>query len=80
MVIDMNETQVCSLELVRQVLQGTQALQFRRPEDEPGRYAWIESVLKRFAYRHLPRADRGAVLAWVRTDQRPSVIQAVRVQ
>jgi hypothetical protein len=51
MVIDMNETQVRTLEQVRQVLLGTEALQFRRPEDEEGRYAWIESVLKRFAYR-----------------------------
>lgn len=65
MVIDMNETQVRTLEQVRQVLQGTEALQFRRPEDNEGRYAWIESVLKRFAYRHLSRADRGAVLAYV---------------
>jgi transposase InsO family protein len=65
MVIDMNETQVRSLAQVRQVLQGTQALQFRRPEDEAGRYAWIESVLERFAYRRLPRSDRGVVLAYV---------------
>jgi hypothetical protein len=46
MVIDMNEVRVRSLAQVRQVLQGTQALQFRRPEDEAGRYAWIESVLE----------------------------------
>jgi len=65
MVIDMNETQVRTLEQVRQVLAGTEALQFRRPEDEQGRYAWIESVLKRFAYRQLLRADRGVVLAYV---------------
>ncbi|HEU0200493.1 MAG TPA: transposase family protein [Burkholderiaceae bacterium] len=61
----MNETQVRTLEQVRQVLQGTEALQFRRPEDDAGRYAWIESVLKRFGYRQLPRVDRGAVLAYV---------------
>jgi transposase InsO family protein len=65
MVIDMNETQVRSLEQVRQVLQGTEALQCRRPEDDEGRYAWIESVLRRFGYPQLPRADRGAVLAYV---------------
>jgi transposase InsO family protein len=65
MVIDMNETQVRTLEQVRQVLQGTEALQFRRPEDDEGRYAWIESVLKRFAYRQLPRPDRGTVLRYV---------------
>jgi transposase InsO family protein len=65
MVIDMNETQVRTVEQVRQVLQGTEALQFRRPEDDEGRYAWIESVLKRFGYRQLSRADRGVVLAYL---------------
>jgi transposase InsO family protein len=64
MVIDMNETQVRTLEQVRQVLQGTQALQFRRPEDDRGRYAWIEELLKRFGYRQLPRQGRGALLAY----------------
>jgi transposase InsO family protein len=65
MVIDMNETQVRTLEQVRQVLQGTEALQFERPEDNAGRYAWIDLVLKRFGYRQLPRQDRGDVLAYV---------------
>ena len=49
MVIDMNEGQVRTLEQVRQVVAGTQALEFRRAEDDEGRYAWIESVLRRFA-------------------------------
>ena len=65
MVIDMNETQVRTLEQVRQVLDGTEALQFQRPEDDAGRYAWIESVLRRFDYRRLPRPDRGVVLAYL---------------
>lgn len=65
MVIDMNEALVRSLEQVRQVLEGTQSLEFRRAEDDEGRYAWIESVLLRLAYRQLGRADRGSVLAYV---------------
>jgi transposase InsO family protein len=65
MVIDMNEAQVRSLEQVRQVLEGTQSLEFRRAEDDQGRYAWIESVLRRFDYRRLPRAHRGPVLAYL---------------
>lgn len=65
MVIDMNETQVRTLEQVRQVLEGTEALQFQRPGDDAGRYAWIESVLRRFGYRYLSRPDRGAVLAYL---------------
>jgi transposase InsO family protein len=65
MVIDMNESQVRTLEQVRQVLEGTQSLEFRQAEDDQGRYAWIESVLRRFDYRQLPRAHRGPVLSYV---------------
>lgn len=65
MVIDMNEGQVRTLEQVRQVVAGTQALEFRRAEDDEGRYAWIESVLRRFDYRQLLRSERGAVLAYL---------------
>ena len=65
MVIDMNEGQVRSLEQVRQVLEGTQSLEFQRAEDDEGRYAWIEVVLLRFDYRRLKRCDRGVVLAYL---------------
>ena len=65
MVIDMNEAQVRTLEQVRQVLAGTQALEFRRADDDEGRYAWIEQVLRRFGYRQLGRADRGPVRAYL---------------
>ena len=65
MVIDMNETQVRTLELVRRVVEGTEALEFRRCEDDQGRYAWIESVLRRFDYRQVtplgPRAGTGSI-------------------
>ena len=36
MVIDMDEAQVRTVEQVRQVLEGTQELQFRRAEDDEG--------------------------------------------
>jgi transposase InsO family protein len=65
MVIDMNEAQVRTLEQVRQVVAGTQALEFRRAEDDEGRYGWIEQVLRRLGYRQLGRADKGAVLAYL---------------
>ena len=65
MVIDMNEVQVRTLQQVRQVLAGTQAMEFQAAADDAGRYAWIESVLRRFEYRWLPRADRGPVLAYL---------------
>lgn len=65
MVIDMDEAQVRTLEQVRQVLEGTQALEFRRAEDDEGRYAWIEAVLRRLEYRQLARSGRGVVLAYL---------------
>ena len=65
MVIDMNEAQVRTLEQVRQVLAGTQALEFKAAADDAGRYGWIEAVLSRFEYRRLPRGDKGPVLAYL---------------
>jgi transposase InsO family protein len=65
MVIDMNEAQVRTVEQVRQVLEGTQALQFRAAEDDEGRYGWIDAMLRRLDYRQLRRTDRGTVLAYL---------------
>ena len=65
MVIDMNEAQVRTLEQVRQVLAGTQVMEFQAAAGDADRYAWIEAVLKRFDYPRLARADRGPVLAYL---------------
>lgn len=59
----MNEFQLRTVEQVRQMLARTQALWFRRAEDDEGRCAWIDAVLRRFEYRQLPQAHRGPVLA-----------------
>jgi hypothetical protein len=59
MVIDMNEAQVRTLEQVRLVVAGTQALEFRRAGDDKGRYGWIEQVLRRFEYRNWVAPTRG---------------------
>ena len=63
MVIDLNQAQSRTLQQVRQVLAGTQMMEFRAAAGDPGRCAWIEVVLKRFDYPRLARADRGPVLA-----------------
>jgi transposase InsO family protein len=65
MVIDMDEAQVRTVAQVRQVLEGTQELRFRAAQDDEGRYAWIDAVLRRLGYRQLARADRGPVLAYL---------------
>ena len=61
----MNEAQVRTVAQVRQILQGTQELEFRAAEDDEGRYRWIDEVLRRLGYGQLGRPDRGAVLAYV---------------
>jgi transposase InsO family protein len=65
MVIDMNEAQVRTVEQMRQVLQGTQALQFRAAQDDEGRCEWIDAVLRRLGYRQLKRGERGVVLGYL---------------
>ena len=47
------------------MLAGTQAMEFQAAADDAGRYAWMESVLRRFEYRRLSRGDRGPVLAYL---------------
>ncbi|PKM16832.1 MAG: integrase [Gammaproteobacteria bacterium HGW-Gammaproteobacteria-2] len=61
----MNESQVRTLVQVREVLAGTAALEFHCAHDDAGRYVWISTVLNRFGYRQLRRADRGAVLVYL---------------
>jgi hypothetical protein len=65
MAIDINVAQVRTPEQVRPVSAGTQAMVFQSVADDEGWCAWIEAVLKRFDYRHLARADRGPVLAYL---------------
>ena len=75
----MNEAQVRTLDQVREVLAGTQALEMRPVTDETGRYAWIEQVLKRFDYRCRKRAERGVVLAYLQRMSGYSRAQVTRL-
>ena len=40
-------------------------MEFHRTEDDAGRYAWIASVLRRFEYGRLKRAEQGVVLVYL---------------
>ena len=55
MVIDMNETRLCSLEQLQAFLDATAEVQFLPSEGEDARYAHIEAVLARVGYRRLGR-------------------------
>ncbi|OGA52756.1 MAG: hypothetical protein A3G24_27015 [Betaproteobacteria bacterium RIFCSPLOWO2_12_FULL_62_13] len=65
MVIDMNETRLCSLEQLRDFLDATAEVQFLPAEGEDARYAHLEAVLERFGYRRLGRKHKGLVLRYL---------------
>ncbi len=65
MVIDMNETRLCSLEQLKAFLDGTAGVQFRPFEGDDARYAHIKVVLGRLAYAWLKRGDKGVVLRYL---------------
>ena len=81
MVIDMNETRLCSLEQLQAFVEATAQAQFLPSEGEDARYAHIEAVLKRLGYRRLGRKHKGLALRYlVRTTgySRQQVTRLVR--
>ena len=65
MVIDMNETRLCSLEQLQAFVGATAQVRFSACEGEDARYAHMQAVLKRFGYRRLGRKERGLVLRYL---------------
>ena len=65
MVIDMNETRLNTVAQLRAFLDGTLDIQFQSSNDDAQRYGFIATVLQRFAYRRLGRADKGVVLRYL---------------
>ena len=53
----MNDEKLTTIEQVKQFLKGSEALRFEGVSKEE-RYHWIESVLVRFTYRLLKRAEK----------------------
>ena len=60
----MNDTQIKTLEQVRQFLGGTMAVEFAI-ESKEERYRWIHKTLVQFRYRRLNKADKGALLSFL---------------
>ena len=50
MVINMNETRLCTIEQIRQFLGASAAIAFSAVGDDSERYVHISQVLKRFDY------------------------------
>ena len=65
MVIDMNESRLNTVAQLRAFLQGTLEVRFCPLTNDTQRYAFIGTVLRRFTYRALGRADKGVVLRYL---------------
>jgi len=65
MVIDMNESRLDTVGQLRAFLEGTLEVQFCPLSNDSQRYAFISSVLRRFAYSALGRRDKGVVLRYL---------------
>ena len=60
----MNDTQIKTLDQVRQFLEGTRVIDLVIDAKED-RYAWIQHTLIRFRYRQLSKADKGLLLGFL---------------
>lgn len=66
MVIDLNDSQICTLEDVCSVLDGAQVREFSSATNAKARCDWILAVLRRLRYAGRKRANRGLVLRYLR--------------
>ena len=66
MIISLDESKVRALHQVCAILDGTESLDLVSLGSPCHRRNWVASVLHRFRYRRLKRADRGLLLRYIR--------------
>ena len=74
----MNDTQIKTLEQVRQFLEGTSAMELSIDIKED-RYAWIQTTLVRFRYLQLSKTGKGLILSFLQKVSGYSRIQVKRL-
>ena len=62
--LTMNDEGLQTIEQVKQFLEGSEALEFRGVSVEE-RYHWMETVLVRFRYYGLKRAEKGVIRHYI---------------
>lgn len=60
----MNDTQLETLDQVRQFLDGTEAIDFQI-ESKDARYRWIQHTLVKFHYLQITKADKGLITRYI---------------
>ena len=61
----MNDTQLETLDQIRQFLAGTEAISFQI-ESKDARYRWLQHTLVKFRYRKLSKTDKGLIIRYIR--------------
>jgi hypothetical protein len=61
----MNDTQLETLDQVRQFLEGTEAVSFQI-DSKKARYRWLQQTLVKFRYLQLSKTDRGLITRYIR--------------
>jgi hypothetical protein len=83
MVINMDESRLCTIAQLEDFLKGAGAVEFsasaRGGGDDTQRYEHISRVLKRFDYAHCNKGERGVVLAYLRHTSGYSRAQMTRL-
>ena len=76
--IIMNDTPIKTIEHVRQFLNGVGAIEFSI-EGKDARYAWIQTLLRRFHYHQLGKPEKGLLLDFLQKVSGYSRIQVKRL-
>ena len=79
MVINMNETRLCTIEQIEQFLSASAQIEFSAHGDDVQRYEHISRVLKRFDYPRQPKRERGILLRYLRHTSGYSRAQITRL-
>lgn len=77
----MKEDRLVTLPQLRQFVEGTAEVEFRRCGKDEDRYRHIEGVLRRFGYARLKRTDKGLVVRYLmRTTgySRPQLVRLIK--
>ena len=79
MVINMNETKLCTIEQIEQFLSASTDIVFAAHGNDVERYAHISRVLKRFDYRNRNKRERGVLLRYLQRTSGYSRAQVTRL-
>jgi hypothetical protein len=74
----MNDTQLETLDQIRQFLEGTEAISFQI-ESKDARYRWIQHALVKFRYMTLSKANKGLITRYIRKMTGYSLAQVKRL-